>query len=85
MKIVVIGAKGQLGHEIMRLASGSEHEFVAADVCGDGADVLRIDMTDAVQVEALVSDDVDVVINGDYVAEHLGSESKTADMKRYIL
>lgn len=63
MKIVVIGAKGQLGHEFMRLASGSEHEFVAADVCGDGADALRIDMTDAGQVEALVSDDVDVVIN----------------------
>ena len=29
--------------------------------------------------------DVDVVINGDYVAEHLGSESKMVDMKRYIL
>jgi dTDP-4-dehydrorhamnose reductase len=63
MKIVVIGAKGQLGHEIMRLASGSEHEFVAADVCGDGADILRLDMTEDGQMDELITDDVDVVIN----------------------
>ena len=29
--------------------------------------------------------DVDVVINGDYVAEHLGSDSKAMDIKRYML
>jgi len=29
--------------------------------------------------------DVTVVINGDYVREHLGSDGKVADMKRYIL
>jgi len=29
--------------------------------------------------------DVTVVINGDYVREHLGEDGKTADMKRYIL
>ena len=29
--------------------------------------------------------DVDVVINGEYVREHLGSDTKKADMKRYIL
>ena len=29
--------------------------------------------------------DVDVVINGEYVREHLGSDAKKADMKRYIL
>lgn len=63
MKIVVIGAKGQLGHEIMKLSSGSEHEFVAADVCGDDSQVRRFDMTDSEQVQALICDDVDVVIN----------------------
>lgn len=63
MKIVVIGAKGQLGHEIMKLSAGSEHVFVAADVCGDGAEMLRLDMTDSAQVDALISDDVDVIIN----------------------
>ena len=29
--------------------------------------------------------DVSVVINGDYVREHLGEDGKTADMRRYIL
>ncbi len=29
--------------------------------------------------------DVDVVINGDYVREHLGKDAKKLDMKRYIL
>lgn len=29
--------------------------------------------------------DVDVVINGEYVREHLGRDAKKADMKRYIL
>ena len=29
--------------------------------------------------------DVDVVINGEYVREHLGGDTKKADMKRYIL
>ena len=29
--------------------------------------------------------DVAVVINGDYVREHLGEDGKTVDMKRYIL
>ena len=29
--------------------------------------------------------DVNVLINGDYVREHLGEDGKTADMKRYIL
>lgn len=29
--------------------------------------------------------DVDVVINGDYVREHLGQDGKRVDMKRYIL
>ena len=29
--------------------------------------------------------DVSVVINGDYVREHLGEDGKTVDMKRYIL
>ena len=29
--------------------------------------------------------DVDVTINGDYVAEHLGQDAKGMDMRRYIL
>ena len=29
--------------------------------------------------------DVDVMINGDYVAEHLGGDGKKLDMRQYIL
>ena len=29
--------------------------------------------------------DVDVTINGDYVAEHLGTDAKKMDMRQYIL
>ena len=29
--------------------------------------------------------DVDVVVNGDYVRQHLGEDGKVMDMKRYIL
>lgn len=63
MKIVLIGAKGQLGNEIMKLGINSGHEFVYADVCGAGKDIVSIDIADMDQVSAIVSEDVDVVIN----------------------
>lgn len=63
MKIILIGAKGQLGNELMSLALNSEHEFVYADINGDGTDIIQLDITDESQVENLVSSDVDVVIN----------------------
>lgn len=63
MKILVIGAMGQLGHEIMQLSNESEHEFVFADIRGDGGKVVSLDITDENQVSEAVSDGVDVVIN----------------------
>lgn len=63
MKILVIGAMGQLGHEIMQLSSESEHEFIFTDVKGDGEKVMSLDITDEKQVSEAVADDVDVVIN----------------------
>ena len=63
MKVLVIGAMGQLGHEIMQLSSESEHDYVFADVRGDGDKVLALDITDEKQVFEAVTDDVDVVIN----------------------
>ncbi len=63
MKILVIGAMGQLGHEIMQLSKETAHEFVFADVRGDGEKILSLDITDQQQVSAIVSDDIDVVIN----------------------
>lgn len=63
MKILVIGAMGQLGQEIMKLSSPLEHEWVFADIDGDGRDVCILDVTDRDQVCAAVTSDVDVVIN----------------------
>lgn len=70
MKIVVTGANGQLGHEIMRQSRGSDHTFVFTDVCpgqvdiyGDVYDVVRMDIADKSEVAGVVTSDVDVVIN----------------------
>lgn len=63
MKIILIGAKGQLGHEIMLLGNNSEHEFVLADINGDGDEICPLDITDERQVEDIVTDDTDVIIN----------------------
>ena len=63
MKILVIGAKGQLGHEIMKLSSSIEHEFIFTDLQGDGEVVKTLDITDLQQVQMAVSDDTDVIIN----------------------
>lgn len=63
MKILVIGAMGQLGNEIMQLSSASEHTFIFADVRGDGQKVLSLDLTDRKQVSEIVSDDIDVIVN----------------------
>lgn len=63
MKVLVIGAKGQLGHEIMKLSAGSEHEFVYADINGDGERILCLDIADQSQVSEIIAEDLDVVIN----------------------
>ena len=63
MKILVIGAKGQLGHEIVKLSSSVEHEFIFTDLLGDGEGIEALDITDPQQVQQAVSDDIDVIIN----------------------
>lgn len=62
MKIVVTGALGQLGQEIMKLAAGSEHEFVFTDIRATD-NVSLLDITDADAVDAFVGKDVDVLVN----------------------
>ena len=62
MKIVVTGALGQLGQEIMKLAAGSEHEFVFTDIRATD-NVSLLDITDADAVDAFVGKDVDVIVN----------------------
>lgn len=53
MKIIVIGATGQLGHELMCLSQSSEHDF----------EIAPIDITDRSEVMQFVTDDTDVIIN----------------------
>jgi len=62
MTIVVTGALGQLGQEIMKLAAGSEHEFVFTDIRATD-NVSLLDITDADAVDAFVGKDVDVIVN----------------------
>lgn len=62
MKIVVTGALGQLGQEIMKLAAGSEHEFVFTDIRATD-NLSLLDITDADAVDAFVGKDVDVIVN----------------------
>lgn len=63
MKISVIGAKGQLGHEIMTLSRTSEHTFVFADLLGGEDGIECLDITDPEQLHKFISDDTDVIIN----------------------
>ena len=63
MKVLVIGAKGQLGHEIMCLTKDSDHDFVYADLSGDGDQIVSLDITDSQQLGDMVSEDVDVIVN----------------------
>lgn len=63
MKILVVGAKGQLGREIRKQSHLSDHTFIFADIQGDGETVMRLDMTDPQQVLQFVADDTDVIIN----------------------
>lgn len=70
MKIVVTGASGQLGHELMRQSIGYDHTFIFTDlvggkveVLGESYDIVPMDITDREQVASLIGNDVDVVVN----------------------
>lgn len=63
MKILLIGAKGQLGNEIRKAGAASDHDFVCADMKGDGTEIFRLDIADEAQVSSAVTADFDVVVN----------------------
>lgn len=63
MNILVIGALGQLGNEIMQLSRSSSHTFLFADARGDGGEVHVLDITDEKQIMESVSSDIDIIIN----------------------
>ena len=61
MKIIVTGAKGQLGHAVRKLSSGSDHTFVFTDM-NESEGVSRLDITDREAVKSM-TDDADVIVN----------------------
>ncbi len=62
MRILVIGAAGQLGHDLLKVLS-PDHEVTGADIAGAGAG-LEIDITDPGAVDSLIIDQKpDLVIN----------------------
>lgn len=70
MKILVTGANGQLGREIMCQAHNSEHKFIFTDLCsgkvetsGGAVIIEKMDITDPGEVAEMLTPDVDVVIN----------------------
>ena len=63
MKILVIGAKGQLGQEFFCLSRSSDHDFRFADLMGDVCDIEPLDITDRSKVLQFVTPDTDVIIN----------------------
>lgn len=65
MKILVTGSLGQLGREIMRQSTDSEHEYIFTDVQTPGQDacVRPLDITDERSVMETVTSDIDVIIN----------------------
>lgn len=70
MKIIVTGASGQLGREIVRRSCSSGHAYVFTDVrpgqidvCGNVHYLESMDITCADDVARIVTPDVDVVIN----------------------
>lgn len=77
MKILVTGASGQLGREIMRQSACSEHEYIFTDVQTSGSDacVASLDITDERQVMETVTPDIDVIINCAAYTDVNGAES----------
>ena len=70
MKILVTGASGQLGREIMRQSRCSGHTFIftdlrpgTVDVSGEEFSVAALDITDVDDVAGVMTQDVDVIIN----------------------
>lgn len=72
MKILVTGAKGQLGTEMMVRAEASRHTYVFTDVHGDAARGIRqLDITDP----NVIPEDADVIINCAAYTDVNGAES----------
>ena len=62
MKVLVIGAAGQLGHDLLKVFS-PDHDVIGADIAGAGA-AHAVDITDPEAVDSLIVDiKPDLVIN----------------------
>lgn len=89
MKILVTGACGQLGREIMRQSLNSEHSYVFTDVhdaqvdiYGDVFEVRYLDIADMEEVSKAISEDIDAVINCAAYTDVTGAETDRATAER---
>lgn len=89
MKILVTGACGQLGREIMRRSLNSEHSYVFTDVhetqvdiYGDIFEVRYLDIADMEEVSKAISEDIDAVINCAAYTDVTGAETDRATAER---
>ena len=74
MRILVIGAAGQLGHDLIKVFS-PDHEVFGADIAGTGAQ-LEVDITDAASVAAVMAEATpELVINSAAFTNVDGCES----------
>ena len=73
MKIIVTGAKGQLGHAVRKLSSGSDHTFVFTDM-NESEGVSRLDITDREAVKSM-TDGADVSVNCAAYTDVSGAEA----------
>lgn len=65
MKILVTGSAGQLGHELMLLSKKSTDEYIFTSDCQNchDASMLELDVTNQESVDAIMSQQIDVLIN----------------------
>lgn len=89
MKILVTGACGQLGREIMRQSLNSEHAYMFTDISGSKVDIYGdvfevrpLDIADPEDVKQAISEDIDVIINCAAYTDVNGAETDHSKAER---
>lgn len=81
MKILVTGSAGQLGHQLMLLSEHCSDKYIFTSGCQDchDGDMLELDVTDREAVDAIMSQQIDVLINCAAYTDVNGAESHEED------
>lgn len=89
MKILVTGACGQLGREIMRQSLNSEHAYMFTDISGSKVDIYGdvfevrpLDIADPEDVKQAIPEDIDVIINCAAYTDVNGAETDHSKAER---